>query len=109
MSGKNDHHLLHILVTFVTGILLLLGYVGLKLRIDSMKKEIVITNDQIKRLQNQQTKLFADAQFLSSEERIVPIAITELQLEKKMPLYSISLSKIELQNLAITGENIDEQ
>lgn len=109
MSGKNEHHLLHVLVTFVTAILLLLGYVGLKLRIDSMKKEIVMTNEQIKQLENQQTKLLADAQFLSSEERIVPIAITELQLEKKSPLYSVTISKSELQNFVTAGETVNEQ
>jgi len=109
MSGKNEHHLLHVLVTFVTAILLLLGYVGLKLRIDSMKKEIVMTNEQIKQLENQQTKLLADAQFLSSEERIVPIAMTELQLERKTPTYSLSISKNELQNFVTSGEKDNEQ
>ena len=109
MSGKNGHQLLHVLVIFVTAILLLLGYVGLKLRIDSMKKEIVMTNEQIKQLENQQTKLLADAQFLSSEERIVPIAMTELQLEKKSPLYSVSISKSELQNFVTAGETVNEQ
>ena len=109
MSGKNEHQLLHVLVTFVTAILLLLGYVGLKLRIDSMKKEIVMTNEQIKQLENQQTKLLADAQFLSSEERIVPIAITELQFERKSPLFSISISKGSLQNFISAGESINEQ
>jgi len=109
MSGKNDHQLLHVLIIFVTAILLLLGYVGLKLRIDYMKKEIVMTNEHIKQLQNQQTKLLADAQFLSSEERIVPIAIVELQLEKKSPLYSVSISRSELQNFVIAGDNLNEQ
>jgi len=109
MSGKKNHQLLHVLIIFVTSILLLLGYVGLKLRIDTMKKEIVMTNEHIKQLQNQQTKLLADAQFLSSEERIVPIAITELQLEKKSPLYSVSLSRSDLQNYLITGEGVNEQ
>ncbi|MFA6978093.1 MAG: hypothetical protein WC209_02120 [Ignavibacteriaceae bacterium] len=109
MSGKNEHHLLHVLVTFVTAILLLLGYVGLKLRIDTMKKEIVMTNEQIKQLENQQTKLLADAQLLSSEERIVPIAMTELQLEKKSPMYSVSISKSGLQNFVTAGESTNEQ
>lgn len=109
MSGKSEHHLLHVMVIFITAILLLLGYVGLKLRIDFMKKEIVITNEQIKQLENQQTKLLADAQFLSSEERIVPIAITELQLEKKTPLYSISISKSGVQNYVTEGESVNEQ
>ncbi|MCK9210797.1 MAG: hypothetical protein M0P61_08195 [Ignavibacteriaceae bacterium] len=109
MSGKNNHQLLHVLIIFVTAILLLLGYVGLKLRIDYMKKEIVMTNEQIKQLQNQQTKLFADAQFLSSEERIVPIAIAELQLEKKSPLYSISISNSGLQNFVAAGDKLNEQ
>jgi len=109
MSGKHDHQLLHVLIIFVTAILLLLGYVGLKLRIDSMKKEIVMTNEQIKQLQNQQTKLLADAQFLSSEERIVPIAIAELQLEKKSPFYSVSISRSELQNFVTAGEKLNEQ
>jgi len=109
MSGKNEHHLLHVMVIFVTSILLLLGYVGLKLRIDFMKKEIVMTNEQIKQLENQQTKLLADAQFLSSEERIVPIAMAELQLEKKSPLYSVTISKSELQNFVTVGETVNEQ
>lgn len=109
MSGKNDHQLLHVLIIFVTSILLLLGYVGLKLRIDSMKKEIVMTNEQIKQLQNQQTKLSADAQFLSSEERIVLIAIAELQLEKKSALYSVSISRSELQNFVTAGDKLNEQ
>lgn len=109
MSGKNEHHLLHVLVTFVTAILLLLGYVGLKLRIDSMKKEIVMTNEQIKQLENQQTKLLADAQFLSSEERIVPIAMAELQLERKTPAYSLSISNNELQNFVTAGRKENEQ
>jgi|GEM_PF-3573125 len=109
MSGKNEHQLLHVLVTFVTVILLLLGYVGLKLRIDSMKKEIVMTNEQIKQLQNQQTKLLADAQFLSAEDRIVPIAMEELQLEKKSPVYSVSISRSALQNFVAEGEKPNEQ
>ncbi len=109
MSGNNEHHLLHVLVTFVTAILLLLGYVGLKLRIDSMKKEIVMTNEQIKQLENQQTKLLADAQFLSSEERIVPIAMAELQLERKTPAYSLSISNNELQNFVTAGRKENEQ
>jgi cell division protein FtsL len=109
MIRKNDHQLLHVLIIFVTAILLLLGYVGLKLRIDYMKKEIVMTNELIKQLQNQQTKLLADAQFLSSEERIVPIAIEELQLEKKSPLYSVSISRSELQNFVIVGDKLNEQ
>ncbi|MDP3149682.1 MAG: hypothetical protein Q8N83_11200 [Ignavibacteria bacterium] len=109
MSGKKDHQLLHVMIIFVTSILLLLGYVGLKLRIDSMKKEIVMDNEQIKQLQNQQTKLLADAQFLSSEERIVPIAMAELQLEKKSPIYSVSISKNELQNFVTAGEELNEQ
>ncbi len=104
MNGKHDHQLLNVIITFVSAILLLLGYVGLKLRIDSMKKEAVITNEQIKQLQNQKTKLFADAQFLSSEERIVPIAVAELQLERRVPFYSVSISTSDLQNFVGSGE-----
>lgn len=109
MSGKNNHQLLHVLIIFVTLILLLLGYVGMKLRIDSMKKEIVMTNEHIKQLQNQQTKLLADGQFLCSEDRIVPIAIAELQLEKKSALYSVSISSRELQNFVSAGDKLNEQ
>jgi len=109
MSAKNEHRLLHLLITFVTAILLLLAYVGLKLRIDAMKKEIVMANEQIKQLQNQKTKLFADTQYLSSEEKIVPIAIAELQLEKKSPLFSVSISASELQILESAGDDLHEQ
>jgi len=109
MSTKKNHQLLHVMIIFVTSILLLLGYVGLKLRIDAMQKETVMLNEQIKQMQNQQTKFLADAQFLSSEERIVPIAVAELQLEKKSPFYSVSISKNKLQNFVNAGDKLNEQ
>jgi len=99
MSAKKEHRLLHAIVIIITMILFLLGYVGLKLRIDSLKKEIVVTNDKIKQLQNKQIKLLADEQFLGAEDRVVPLAADELQLERKAPMFVISVSQSEIDRI----------
>jgi cell division protein FtsL len=59
----------------------ILSYVGLKLRVDSMKKEIVVLNEKAAFMSNLKTDLLVKKQLLSSEDRITTIAVNELGLD----------------------------
>ena len=56
----------------------LVSYVGLKKKCDDLKRLISITEEELKNQNTKSKNLFAQLQSLTSEERVVPIAVGEL-------------------------------
>lgn len=93
MSKKNKNSFGIYLLMFLLIIFFILFYVGMKLQVDSMKKEIVVMNENINILKSEQLGLVAKNQLLTSEERIREIAENELGLISNSSL----LSSIKIQ------------
>jgi cell division protein FtsL len=80
MSKKNKNSFGVYLLMFLLIIFFILFYVGMKLQVDSMKKEIIVMNENINILKSEQLSLIAQNQLLTNEERIKEIAENELGL-----------------------------
>lgn len=90
---------LNVLVV-ITIVVFVLGYVGLKLQIDFMKKELISYTDETVLLQNKNLDLLAQYQLLSSEERIRKIAFEELNLQNQsLPLFTLEVSGEEISRI----------
>ncbi len=86
---------LFLLIVYST---LVLGYVGVKLECEMLTKTKFDAQKMLDSKKNKQINLFAEAQFLSSEERIVKIASEELNMIKRTEpqiILTVSKDKIE--------------
>ncbi len=100
MSKSSKSSIWKSFVAIFTVMIFILSYVGLKLKIDSMKKEIVILNEKLALLNDSKTGLIARHQILTSEERITTIAINELGLDyyHAVPMV-IKINKEEIEKI----------
>ena len=100
MKTKFKSAVFNYLVVIITVVIFILSYVGLKLQIDYMFKEIMTMEETRKNLENKKLNLTVEVQALSSEERIRTIAINELGLVSvQMPYSEIELNKEELNRI----------
>jgi cell division protein FtsL len=86
---------LFVLVVFAV---VILGYVGVKLECEQLTKQKVLSQEKLVAVKNMKVNLTAEVQFLSSEERIVTIAQSELGLIKRTEsriALTIDKSKVE--------------
>jgi hypothetical protein len=94
MKTNYKNTLAYFVLTAVTLVVFVLGYVGLKLQIDFMQKQIIKMNEFKIIVENDRLSLIAQYQILSSEERIKQIAIEEFGLtNQSMFLGSLEISK----------------
>jgi cell division protein FtsL len=78
--------------------MLVLGYVGVKLECELLTKSKFDAQKMLDSKRNNQINLIAEAQFLSSEERIVKIAFEELNMIKRTEpqiILNVNKDKIE--------------
>ncbi|MDP2301519.1 MAG: hypothetical protein Q8N03_03720 [Ignavibacteria bacterium] len=99
MKTNYKNTLAYFVLTAITLVVFVLGYVGLKLQIDFMQKQIVKLNEYKIVVENDRLSLIAQYQILSSEERIKQIASEELGLTNQ---------NMFLGNLEISKERISE-
>jgi len=77
-----------------------LGYVGVKLECEQLTKQKVLSQEKLIAVNNKKTNLTAEVQYLSSEERIVAVAQTELGMIKRTESRLIlTLDKSEVDDL----------
>jgi hypothetical protein len=94
MKTSYKNTLAYFVLTAVTLVVFVLGYVGLKLQIDFMKKQIIKLNEVKIVIENDRLSLIAQYQILSSEERIKQIASEELGLtSQSMFISNLEISK----------------
>ncbi|QQS34927.1 MAG: hypothetical protein IPM56_11715 [Ignavibacteriales bacterium] len=86
-------------VLVVTGFVIV-GYVSLKLECEQLAKQKVLAEEELVTVNNKQVNLFAEVQYLMSEERIVPIAESELQMVgRTAQVISITIDKSKVEDL----------
>lgn len=85
---------------FTTFIVLVLFYVGIKLKCEELTKEKVLAEKQLDLKNNWQVNLTVKHQFLSSEERITEIAEKELgMIRGGSPVLKIRVDKEQIENI----------
>ncbi len=85
---------------FTAFIVLVLIYVGIKLKCEELTKEKVLAEQQLDQKNNWQVNLTVKNQFLMSEERITGIAESELgMIRGGMSSLSIGISKKKIGNI----------
>ncbi len=95
------------LFTFAVLTFVILLYVGLKLECERLTKLKVLTEEKLNAKNNSKINLLAQEQALSSEERIVKIAETELGMVRRTepPL----LLKVDKAKIDRISETIDKR
>lgn len=90
----------YLLFVLIVAALVIVGYVSIKLECEVLTKRIVLSEDELLAVKNKQVSLVAEVQYLTSEERIVPAAKTELGMIKRSNLVStIVLDKSKVEDL----------
>ncbi len=85
---------------FTAFIVLVLFYVGIKLKCEELTREKVLAEQQLDQKNNWQVNLTVKNQFLMSEERITGIAETELgMIRGGISPMSIEISKKKIENI----------
>ncbi len=87
---------------FTSFIILILFYVGLKLKCEELTKEKILAEKQLELKNNWQVNLTVKNQFLSSEERITEIAEKELGMIKGgPPVLKVRIDKEQVEQIEI--------
>lgn len=85
---------------FTAFIVLILFYVGIKLKCEELTKEKILAEKQLDLKRNSQVNLTVKNQFLMSEERITKIAEEELgMIRGGMSALSIEVSKQKIEDI----------
>jgi cell division protein FtsL len=93
--------IIYSLAVFVFVSFFLLAYIGVKIRNDQLKKEIVSQEEGIASKKNRQMYLTARLQYYTSEERIINIAQTELgMIKREAPRLVLEVSKEKIDQIA---------
>jgi cell division protein FtsL len=104
MNKGSKANILYTLFLFIVFTLLGLGYVSIKLKCEQLTKDKVFAEEKLNAVKNTRLSLVATEQNLSSEERIVKIAKSELGMVKKNEPYmqvKVSKEKIDEINKAL--------
>jgi cell division protein FtsL len=85
---------------FTVFIVLILFYVGLKLKCEALTKEKILAEKQLDLKNNWQVNLTVKQQFLSSEERITEIAEKELRMIRGgPPVLRVKVDKEQIEKI----------
>jgi cell division protein FtsL len=85
---------------FTCLIVLILFYVGLKLKCEELTKEKILAEKQLELKNNWQVNLTVKHQFLSSEERITEIAEKELgMIRGGSPVLKVRINKEQIEEI----------
>jgi len=85
---------------FTSFIVLVLFYVGIKLKCEELTKEKILTEEQLDLKNNWQVNLSVKYQFLSSEERITEIAEKELgMIRGDSPVLKVKVDKEQIEKI----------
>lgn len=80
---------------------LIIGYVGVKQQCDFFIKNKFDKQKELDTERNKTLNLIADVQFLSSEERIVPVARDEFKMIKRSePKIKMSVDKAKIKKIS---------
>ncbi len=86
---------------FIMSAFLILGYIGFKLECEKLIREKVETEKSLADIKNLKVNLIAENQALSSEERIVNIAQSELGMVKRTePALVLTVSKAKIEQIS---------
>ncbi len=98
---KNSKPLIgYLLVIGVVITFYLLGYVGFKLKCESLIRQKVMAEESLSSAKNWKLNLTAQYQFLNSSERIVEIAGNELGMVKApVPVIKLNVSKDKIESV----------
>jgi len=100
MKKGSKPFLLFSVLTFTVFIVLILFYVGIKLKCEELTKEKIIAEKQLALKENTQVTLTVKNQFLTSEERITEIAEKELgMIRGGASAMKIDISKEEIESI----------
>jgi cell division protein FtsB len=93
--------ILFIMFMLITGTVLILGYISVKLKCEELTKQKVLAEDELSAKKNRRVSLTAENQFYSSEERITSIAFSELGMIKSAnPIFSIKVDKKKIESIS---------
>ena len=85
---------------FTSFIVLILFYVGIKLKCEELTREKILSEKQLDLKSNWQTNLTVKHQFLSSEERITEIAEKELgMIRGGSPVLKIKINREQVEKI----------
>ncbi len=88
------------LMLFTSFIVLVLFYVGIKLKCEELTKEKILSEKQLDLKSNWQVNLTVKQQYLSSEERITEIAEKELgMIRGGPPVLKVKVDKEQIENI----------
>jgi len=100
MNKGSKSNILYTLFLFVVFTLLGLGYVSIKLKCEQLTKDKVLAEEKLNAVKNTRLSLIATEQNLSSEERIVKIAESELgMVRNKEPFMQVKVSKEKIDEI----------
>ncbi|MGA7838068.1 MAG: hypothetical protein WB996_08885 [Ignavibacteriaceae bacterium] len=100
MNKGSKSNILYTLFLFVVITLLGLGYVSIKLTCEKLTKDKVLAEEKLNAVKNTRLSLVAAEQNLSSEERIVKIAESELgMVRNKEPFMQVKVSKEKIDEI----------
>ena len=100
MNKGSKSNILYTLFLFVVFTLLGLGYVSIKLKCEQLTKDKVLAEEKLNAVKNTRLSLVATEQNLSSEERIVKIAESELgMVRNKEPFMQVKVSKEKIDEI----------
>jgi cell division protein FtsB len=99
-KGSKSKLLLTIFLLILAAVLTLL-YVGIKLQCEVLTKEKVLAEEKLSAIKNSRVNLIAVYQYLTSEERIVDIAMNELgMIKNKEFIGAVSVDKERINKIA---------
>jgi cell division protein FtsL len=100
MKKGSKPFLLFSVMMFTSFIVLILFYVGIKLKCEELTKEKILAERQLDLKNNWQVNLTVKHQFLASEERITEIAGKELGMVRGgSPFLKIKIDKQQIEKI----------
>ena len=85
----------------VTITLFILGYVGIKLKCEEMTKQKFLAEQELENVKNWKLSLSAQYQDLTSEDKIVPLAESELGMIRPVePPVELTVNKNKIENIS---------
>jgi cell division protein FtsL len=100
MKKGSKPFLFYTILLFTSFIVLILFYVGIKLKCEELTKEKILSEKQLELKNNWQVNLTVKQQFLSSEERITEIAEKELGMVRgNAPVLKLKLDRQQIDKI----------
>jgi Tfp pilus assembly protein PilO len=101
MNKGSKPRLVVLLLSIVMIALVILAYVGIKLKCEELVKIKVISEENLKAMRNKKVNLLADYQNYAAEERVVAIALDELKMVRRSsPGIQLTVSKEKIEQIS---------